>query len=316
VQMDGISEEAEGEVNRISRNDAGLLEVDLRYESLGDEGAQALAKSLSANTHLKILLLTNNDIGDVGCEALGKAIARNNTLKTLDLAFNKAITNKGATYLLKGLEANTSITQLILLFNKQIGQDILKDIQKLLERNANFPIPASPPHSAKVIPASPPPSAKVIPASSAKVTRMGFPTSFGYTPAGLVLSRNDVQTGVWEEKGETTVGKQPWVMRCINRVDDECNDNEYFLAIGEVEFVKNDNRARYGSYLYKTVRHPKAGEFSLKYPYSKGAEEKKDLKNALRAVIAAAAAAEGMTPREFASEIPNFRDFLVDHELV
>mmetsp|Transcript_18155 Transcript_18155/g.51206 ORF Transcript_18155/g.51206 Transcript_18155/m.51206 type:complete len:532 (+) Transcript_18155:93-1688(+) len=136
--MEGLSEDAASKVQKISRNDS-LIEVDLRYEFLGDEGAQVIAKSLATNTHLENLRITNNEIGDAGCKALGKAIARNNTLKTLDLSFNDAITNKGASYLLKGLEANTSITQLTLLFNKQIGQDILKDIRKLLERNMSFP---------------------------------------------------------------------------------------------------------------------------------------------------------------------------------
>jgi hypothetical protein len=57
----------------------------LASNSLGDEGADLLAKKLSGNGTLQHVDLSSNGIGDVGAAALAEALKVNTTLTRLDL---------------------------------------------------------------------------------------------------------------------------------------------------------------------------------------------------------------------------------------
>ncbi|KAF9904158.1 hypothetical protein EC991_002993 [Linnemannia zychae] len=85
-----------------------LTTLDLSYNSIGPNGAQALAEALKINT-LTTLDLQSNSIGDNGTQALAEALKTNNTLTTLDL-YNNEIGPYGAQALAEALKINSTIT--------------------------------------------------------------------------------------------------------------------------------------------------------------------------------------------------------------
>ena len=65
-----------------------LQHLDLSYNSIGDEGAEALSKSLSSLIALQHLILSYNSIGDEGAEALSKSLSSLIALQHLYLSGN------------------------------------------------------------------------------------------------------------------------------------------------------------------------------------------------------------------------------------
>ena len=70
--------------------------LDLTWNSIGVDGAMAIAEALKSNETLQTLHLTNNRIEDDGATALAEALTYNSTLHTLWLPSNR-IGNAGAT---------------------------------------------------------------------------------------------------------------------------------------------------------------------------------------------------------------------------
>jgi Ran GTPase-activating protein (RanGAP) involved in mRNA processing and transport len=54
--------------------------LDLSYNSIGDDGAKALAEALKTNSTLTTLDLQNNSIGPDGAKALAEALKTNSTV--------------------------------------------------------------------------------------------------------------------------------------------------------------------------------------------------------------------------------------------
>ena len=90
---------------------SSLQVLDLGYNSITDEGAEALAAGLKANSSLQVLDLGYNEITDEGAEALAAGLKANSSLQQLDLKFNK-ITDKGGETLAARLKASSSLKQL------------------------------------------------------------------------------------------------------------------------------------------------------------------------------------------------------------
>ena len=126
-------------------SNTALKKLVLRYNGIGDAGAEALAKGLSCNTFLEELDLTNNgiggngglvafaqairsntalkklvlesnDIGDAGAEALAEVLSCNTFLEELDLRGNE-IGYGGAEALAQAIKSNTTLKKLFLDFN-------------------------------------------------------------------------------------------------------------------------------------------------------------------------------------------------------
>ncbi|KAF9308059.1 hypothetical protein BGZ91_007991 [Linnemannia elongata] len=72
-----------------------LTTLNLDENSIGDNGAQALAEALKTNSTLTTLELQNNSIGYNGVQALAEALKTNSTLTTLYLDGN-SIGDNGA----------------------------------------------------------------------------------------------------------------------------------------------------------------------------------------------------------------------------
>ena len=90
--------------------------LDLRYNSIGDDGAEALARGLSMNPNLQNLSLRNNFIGPVGAASLCEALETNTTVEHLDLGTN-AIGKAGVAAISKMLQTNKTLRCLSLWSN-------------------------------------------------------------------------------------------------------------------------------------------------------------------------------------------------------
>ncbi|XP_006637854.2 leucine-rich repeat-containing protein 34 isoform X1 [Lepisosteus oculatus] len=85
--------------------------LDLRYNSITDEGAAHLGVLLQENASLRCLNLMGNDIEVSGAEFIAKALHRNETLKTLQMTGNK-IGDKGGMHFAAMLQINSSLEEL------------------------------------------------------------------------------------------------------------------------------------------------------------------------------------------------------------
>ncbi|KAL6073494.1 Ribonuclease inhibitor [Balamuthia mandrillaris] len=120
-------------VIKLSKNDPSVRDLDLKFQGLQKEGAQAIALALKHNTHLTKLNLISNHVGDQGAIALATALLTNRTLHTLDISFNE-ITDNGGKALERALEQNRTLTKVFLLGNA-ISEETSHRIWKHLQRN-------------------------------------------------------------------------------------------------------------------------------------------------------------------------------------
>eukprot|EP00435_Cladocopium_sp_Y103_P044783 s2488_g12.t1 len=90
---------------------SGTLELRLNNNDVGDEGAEALAVSLTFNSALQWLFLRANRIGARGAQAMGQGLERNRWLQLLDL-HGCNIGNRGAKALATYLTTNGSLRSL------------------------------------------------------------------------------------------------------------------------------------------------------------------------------------------------------------
>ena len=111
-----------------------LTSVDLRANSIGDDGAEAIAEALKVNAVLTFLRLDDNKIGDDGAKAIAEALKVNAVLTFLRLDDNK-IGDDGAKAIAEALKVNAVLTFLRLDDNK-IGDDGAKAIAEALKVNA------------------------------------------------------------------------------------------------------------------------------------------------------------------------------------
>ena len=98
-----------------------LQTLDLSGNSIGSDGAVALAEGLKCCTNLQTLYLRNNSIGSDGAVALAEGLKCCTNLQTLDLRSN-SIGSDGAVALAEGLKCCTNLQTLDLSCNS-IGSD-------------------------------------------------------------------------------------------------------------------------------------------------------------------------------------------------
>ncbi|KAG0375797.1 hypothetical protein BGX24_008647 [Mortierella sp. AD032] len=118
------------------KTNSTLTTLDLKHNSIGDNGAKTLAEALKTNSTLTTLYLQGNSIGDSGAQALAEALKSNSTLNTLDLQGN-LIWFKGLLSFSEALEANSTLTTLDLRGNK-IGDNGAKALAEALETNSTL----------------------------------------------------------------------------------------------------------------------------------------------------------------------------------
>ncbi|KAF9176758.1 hypothetical protein BGZ50_009716 [Haplosporangium sp. Z 11] len=118
------------------KTNSTLTTLDLRNNSIGDNGAQALSEALKINSTLTTLDLSANSIGDNGAVALSEAFKTNSTLITLDLSAN-SIGDNGAQMLSEALKTNLTLTTLNLR-NNSIGPNGAQALSETLKSNSTL----------------------------------------------------------------------------------------------------------------------------------------------------------------------------------
>ena len=116
IESDGAEALAEG-----LKCCTNLQILNLSYNSIGLVGAVALAEELKCCTNLQILYLRNNSISSDGAVALAEGLKCCTNLQTLDLSSN-SIGSDGAVALAEGLKCCTNLQTLDLSVNS-IGSD-------------------------------------------------------------------------------------------------------------------------------------------------------------------------------------------------
>jgi len=86
-----------------------ISDLNFRFTSMGDEGANSLAQVLRDNTSLSSLDLSDNSIGDKGANSLAQALKGNTSLSSLYL-YGNLIGDMGESSLARALEGNTSLS--------------------------------------------------------------------------------------------------------------------------------------------------------------------------------------------------------------
>ncbi|PAA92838.1 hypothetical protein BOX15_Mlig007357g1, partial [Macrostomum lignano] len=93
---------------RTLRSSTIFVCVDLRYNSIGDSGAEAIADMLSSNKTITMLNLMCNNVGEAGAKAIAKSLHTNQTLLELNLAGNK-INDAGGMLFAEALQVNATL---------------------------------------------------------------------------------------------------------------------------------------------------------------------------------------------------------------
>ena len=111
LRFNSIANEGAHSLSEALRLNTCLTLLNLSYNLIGDEGALSLSEALRENTSLTSLILSDNSIDDDGANSLSEALRVNTSLTSLDLCRN-SIGDKGAISLSEALRVNTSLTSL------------------------------------------------------------------------------------------------------------------------------------------------------------------------------------------------------------
>ncbi|XP_030623437.1 leucine-rich repeat-containing protein 34 [Chanos chanos] len=98
-------------LSKTLRNNFTIKGLDLRYNSITDQGAAHLSDLIQENKALQSLDLMCNDIKADGAEVIAKSLQKNGTLKSLRMTGNK-IGNKGGMHFASMLQVNTTLESL------------------------------------------------------------------------------------------------------------------------------------------------------------------------------------------------------------
>ncbi|CAH3132016.1 unnamed protein product [Pocillopora meandrina] len=109
------------------------VSVFLNISLLGDDGGQAICRSLFKNNTLTHVHLGSNDLGEPTAAILSQVLAANKTLVDINLSCN-TIGPDGGKSLQEGMEENTTIQTMDLRLT-EVGQENEYCINQLLKRN-------------------------------------------------------------------------------------------------------------------------------------------------------------------------------------
>ncbi|MGB6976419.1 MAG: hypothetical protein WBE18_03065 [Gammaproteobacteria bacterium] len=118
------------------KNNTKVTMLNLIWNSIGPEGAKALAEALQTNFLLTSLKFGGNQMGDEGMQVLAQVLETNMTVTELDLADNQ-IGDKGAQTLAKSLKFNRKLTALNLAWNL-IGDEGVEALMQALQCNTKL----------------------------------------------------------------------------------------------------------------------------------------------------------------------------------
>ncbi|KAL0242791.1 hypothetical protein GEMRC1_005354 [Eukaryota sp. GEM-RC1] len=99
------------------------------------EGARALAEALKVNASVTSINLSGNSVGAEGARALAEALKVSDSISNLDLSIN-SVGDEGARALADALKVNTSVTSVNLMFNS-IGDEGARALAEALKVNTS-----------------------------------------------------------------------------------------------------------------------------------------------------------------------------------
>ena len=88
-----------------------------------------MAEALKVNSALQELNILFNNISDEGAEALAEALRVNTALQELNLGFND-ISGKGAKVLAEAMKVNSALKELKLDGNSKISSNVIQQIRR------------------------------------------------------------------------------------------------------------------------------------------------------------------------------------------
>jgi len=112
----------------------GIIKLDLQWNQIWADGAEALAFALIANTSLRILDLGHNDVRSQGAEHIANLLRVNKFLREINLCDNN-IDDVGVAHLLSAMDDNHTLHTLTLECNPIVDSSLKMKIQEKLQRN-------------------------------------------------------------------------------------------------------------------------------------------------------------------------------------
>jgi len=95
----------------INTNNLMLMELDISYNNVFDDGMIGISEYLRKSNTIEILNLSRNNLTYIGAKLIGEAIERNETLRQLDISYNE-ISDDGVVAISKSVKKNNSLKQL------------------------------------------------------------------------------------------------------------------------------------------------------------------------------------------------------------
>ncbi|KAL0243362.1 hypothetical protein GEMRC1_005923 [Eukaryota sp. GEM-RC1] len=117
------------------KTNTSVTSVNLGYNSIGAEGARALAEALKVNVSVTSVNLSYNSIGAEGVRALAEALKVNVSVTSVNLSYN-SIGAEGVRALAEALKVNVSVTSVNLKSNS-IGVEGARALAEALKLNAS-----------------------------------------------------------------------------------------------------------------------------------------------------------------------------------
>ncbi|KAF9561018.1 hypothetical protein EC968_005942 [Mortierella alpina] len=131
---ESIDGENFGKLAEMLKTNATVATLNLRDNTIGDNGTQALAAALATNSTVTSLDLQANFITDFGAQALSKALEGNSTLTTMNLQAN-FVGDNGAWVLSEALKTNSALRKWNLRDNS-IGDNGAQALSEVLKTNS------------------------------------------------------------------------------------------------------------------------------------------------------------------------------------
>ena len=102
-----------------------LEELNIRYNNLGDHGAELLSEGITNTKTLRVLNISYNNIGPLGTTAIANALSNNTSLEELDMYDNK-VGRDGAITIAKAITNNKTLKRL------SLGDDYTTDKESVM----------------------------------------------------------------------------------------------------------------------------------------------------------------------------------------
>ncbi|KAL0244242.1 hypothetical protein GEMRC1_008327 [Eukaryota sp. GEM-RC1] len=127
IDWNKLSSELKNCCDQVVRNEVSMIE--LGYNSVGSQGAIAIAEALKVNSSVSGIYLHANSIGNEGAIAIAEALKVNSSVSRIDLMKN-SIGNEGAIAIAEALKVNSSL-KVVFQCRNSINRQTKKSLESL-----------------------------------------------------------------------------------------------------------------------------------------------------------------------------------------